>query len=34
MVSFLENLVFFPSFFYKEHLQMIWRMDFDMFFKF
>ena len=32
MVSFLEYLVFFASVFCTEQLQMICRMDFDMFF--
>ena len=32
MVSFLEYLVFFEGVFYAEQLEMICRMDFDMFF--
>ena len=32
MVSFLEYLVFFASVFCTKQLQMICRMDFDMFF--
>ena len=32
MVSFLEYLVFFEGVFCKEQLEMICRMDFDMFF--
>ena len=32
MVSFLECFVFFEAFFYLEQLEMICRMDFDMFF--
>ena len=33
MVSFLEYLVFFETVFCKEQLEMICRMDFDMFFE-
>ena len=32
MVWFLEYLVFFKAFFFTEQLEMIARMDFDMFF--
>ena len=32
MVSFLEYLVFFRAVFCTEQLEMIWRIDFDMFF--
>ena len=32
MLSFLEYLVFFGAVFYTEQLEMICRMDFDMFF--
>ena len=32
MVSFFENLVFFRGVFWTEQLEMICRMDFDMFF--
>ena len=32
MVSFLQNLVFFEAIFCTEQLEMICRMDFDIFF--
>ena len=32
MLSYLEYLVFFGAIFWTEQLEMIWRMDFDMFF--